>query len=62
MTTGPKLVEYHTTPPCLVNWWCMLGGSVEIFTKNILYPFMKGQYHFGMSRGATMSFALNEVK
>ena len=31
--------------------WCMLRGSVEVWTKNILYWFMKN--HFGMPRGAS---------
>ena len=46
--------------PCLVSFWCMRGGSVEVWTKNILYQFMKGQTHFGMQRGAKMSLALHE--
>jgi hypothetical protein len=46
--------------PCLVSIWCMRGCSVEVWTKNILYWFMKGQTHFGMPRGAKMSLALHE--
>jgi hypothetical protein len=34
--------------PCLVSLWCMRGGSVEVWTKNILYRFMEGQTHFGI--------------
>jgi hypothetical protein len=30
---------------CLVSFWCMRGGSVEVWTKKILYRFMKGQTH-----------------
>ena len=30
--------------------------------KNILYRFIEGQTHFGMSRGAMMSLAINEPK
>jgi hypothetical protein len=33
---------------------------VEVWTKNILYRFMKGQTHFGMPKGAKMSLALHE--
>ena len=40
----------------------MLADSVEIWTKNSLYWFIKGQTHFGMQRGAKMSLALNEPK
>jgi hypothetical protein len=36
--------------PCLVSFWCMRGGSVEVWAKNILYRFMKGQTHFGPPR------------
>jgi hypothetical protein len=43
--------------PCLVNFWCMRGGSVEVWIKDILYWFMEDQTHFGMSRGAKMSLA-----
>ena len=46
--------------PCLVSFWCMRGGSVEVWTKNILYRFMEGQTHFGMPRGVKMSLALHE--
>jgi hypothetical protein len=38
----------------------MRGGSVEVWTKNILYRFMECQTHFGMPRGAKMSLALHE--
>ena len=31
--------------PCLVSFWCMLRGSVEVWTKNILYQFIEGQTH-----------------
>ena len=41
----------------------MLGGGVEVWTKNILYWFINGQIHLGMPRrGAKMSLALNELK
>jgi len=33
----------------------MRGGSVEVWTKNILYRFIESQIHFGMPRGAKMS-------
>jgi hypothetical protein len=41
--------------PCLVSFWCMHGGSVEVWTKNSLYRLMKGQTHFGMPRGAKIN-------
>ena len=34
----------------------LLGGSVEVSTMNILYQFIESETHFGMSRGACMSF------
>ena len=42
----------------------MLGGSVDILTKNILYwsilyRFIEGRTHFGMPRGAKISLDLN---
>ena len=47
-------------PPFSVSFRCMLGGTVEIRRKNILYQVIEGQTHFGMPRGAKMSFALHE--
>ena len=38
----------------------MLGGSVDVWTKNILYWIIKSSTYFGMVRGAKMSLALNE--
>jgi hypothetical protein len=38
----------------------MLGGSVEVSTKNILYQFIEYQTHFTMPRRAKLSLALNE--
>ena len=40
----------------------MFGGSVEVWMKNILHRFIKGQTHFGMPRGAEVNLALNEQK
>ena len=48
--------------PCLVSFQCILGGSVEVWMKDILYWFIEGQTYFGMPRGAKMSLALNELK
>ena len=45
--------------PCLLSFWCMRGGSVEVWTKDILYQFMEGQTHFGISWHAKMSLALH---
>jgi hypothetical protein len=36
--------------PCSVCFWCMLGGSVEVWTKNILYRSIEGQTHFSMHK------------
>jgi len=30
-------------PPCLVSLWYMRGGSMEVWTKNILYWFMRAK-------------------
>ena len=35
MTFGRQLVVLHTTLPCLVNFWYMLGGRVEVSMKNV---------------------------
>ena len=48
--------------PCSVSLPFMLGGSVEVWTKNILCWFIEGQTHFGMPRGARITLALNELK
>ena len=47
---------FHKFLPCLVSFWCMLGGSEEFCTHN------EDQTQFGMPRGAKMSLALNEPK
>jgi hypothetical protein len=48
---------------CLVSFRSMLGDSfVEVWMKNILKWFIEGQTHFGISRGAKVSLALNESK
>ena len=39
----------------------MLGPSVKVWTKNILYWFIEIQTHFGML-SAKLSLALNEPK
>ena len=36
----------------------MLGGSVEVWTKNILYQYVEGQTHSDLPRGAKKSLAL----
>ena len=46
--------------PCLVSFLCMPGGSVEVWTKNILYRFMEGQTLFSTSWHAKMSLTLHE--
>ena len=38
-----ELVVLHATFPCSVSFWCILGVSVELWTKDILRRFMKGQ-------------------
>ena len=63
MTFPRKLVVLHTSTPSmfgklLVHAW----RYCEDLNKNILYRFIKGQTHYGMSRGAKLSLALNESK
>ena len=48
--------------PCSVTFWCLLEGSVEVWTKNLWHQFIKGQAHFGISRGSKMSLALKNLK
>ena len=40
----------------------MLGGSVEVRIKNILYRYIKGQTHFGMPKGAQHTWPSMEPK
>jgi hypothetical protein len=47
--------------PCLVSFWCMRGDSVEVWTKKILYRFIKGQTHFCTSWPAKMSLTFHEL-
>ena len=39
-----------------------LCGSVEVWTKNILYQIIEGQTDFLILRGAKMSLTPNELK
>ena len=52
MTFGKELVGLLTKPFMFGKFLVHAGGSVEVWTKNILYRFMKGQTHFGMSEGS----------
>jgi hypothetical protein len=45
MTFGRELVVLHTTFPYSVSFRCMLGCSVEVCMKNILYWFIKRCYN-----------------
>ena len=38
----------------------MLDGSVEVWTKNILYQVIEGQTHFDMPSGAKLHLTLDE--
>lgn len=40
----------HKTSSMFGDVWCMLGGSVEVSTKNILYRSIVGQTHLGMPK------------
>ena len=58
---GWELVVLHSSPCMFGEFQCMLGISVEVWMKNILYRIVEGQTHFGMQwRGAKISLALNE--
>ena len=48
--------------PCSVRLRCMLGGSLDVCMKNILYHLIERQTHFGMPRGAKMSPTLIKPK
>ena len=52
LLVGFGRLAYNT---CLVYFWCMLEGSVEVWTKNI-----EGQTYVGMPRGAKLGLALHE--
>ena len=62
MMFGQELVVLYTTLSMFGKFRCMLGVSVEVRMKNILYQFMEGQPRLGLPRGAKMSLALNEPK
>jgi hypothetical protein len=59
MTFDQDLIVLHTT--CLVLFWFMPGGSVEVCKKNAIKWFLS-QTYFDIPRGETMSLALNEPK
>ena len=46
----------------LVNFQCVLVFSVDIWAKNILYRFIKGQPHFNMPRDAKNEFGPQQTK
>ena len=47
MTFGRELVGFLTKPSMFDKFWCMIGGRVEVQTKNIMYRFIEGLTHFG---------------
>jgi hypothetical protein len=59
---GRELVVLQTLSSMVGKLQCMVGGSVEVQLRSILYWFIGGQNYFGMPRGAKMSLALNELK
>jgi hypothetical protein len=56
MTFGRELVVLLTKLSMFAKFWCMRGGTVEVWTKNILYRFMEGQTHFSTSLKPLWSF------
>jgi hypothetical protein len=49
-SVGRELVVLHTIFfPCSVTFWCMVGLSVKVWMKNLLYWFIGGQTHFTTS-------------
>ena len=52
MTFGQELVVLLATPFMYNTFQCMLGGSVDVWAKNILYRFIEGQTHLGLPRSA----------
>ena len=61
MAFGQELVILHTTPS-IFGKFAMLGVSVEVRAKNILYRFLRVKLVLDMLRGANMILALNELK
>jgi hypothetical protein len=47
--------------PYAVKFYWVLGGSVVVWTKSMLYWFSEGQTHFGMPRGAKTSLSFKFV-
>ena len=52
----------HTRPSRFRKFLVHAWGSVEVWTKRILCRIIEGRTHFGMPRGAKISFALKELK
>ena len=48
--------------PCSVSFRYILGGSLDVCMKNILYHLIQRQTHFRMPRGAQMSPTLIKPK
>ena len=46
LLVGSRLFRLQNFP-CSVSFWCMFGGHVEVWTKNLLCRFIEGQTHFG---------------
>ena len=61
MTFGRELVVLHVRPSMLGNFWCMVAGSLEVWTKKILYWFIDSQTRSSIPRGAKMSLVLNQL-
>ena len=66
LTFGWKLVVLHTTPSMFGNFYCTcleVVWTMEVWTKNISYWFIKRQIHFDIPRDAIkMKLALNKSK
>ena len=55
-------LSFILTSPLGASWLFRLFGSVEAWTKIILYQIIEGQIDFLMVRGAKKTSTLNELK
>ena len=58
----PKIGNQDYVSNSTLHVLYMLGGSVVVWTKNILNQLTTGQTQIGMPRGVKMSLTCNELK
>ena len=54
--SGVGCFAWNTFHVQILRFRCMLGGQLEVWTKNILHQFVEGQIHFGVQSRGCSSF------